>query len=501
MPAAIARQIINRLVVLAVCLTPLFYLPGLRLMNALLDSKWYLLHAIGGALLAFWGIRLLAGEAGSARSSRKRPDELRGPGPTHWPLIGYLGCVAVSALASTEPALSLRAGLIPAYFLLLSLTPLLLNWPPAQIRRLLLFVLTTGLLVALSAFWQVVDEASFYKLIPYRVTFGEARVSVLGTIGNPEYLGTFLAPILLLGAPALLWERGWRRVGLAAVLGLMALVILLTTARGAVLGVAVGALVLLGLIQRRKLLPFGRRVLIALAGLAAAVLVLAALLSFPNPVNVKGWEILPRFARMFDVHSDSIYERIVFYSIAADMIASHPLTGTGEGMFGVQFYHTLYAMSERDPGAAIEGAFAYLNNRVATKAHSDWLEIWAENGTPAFLAFLLAMVVTLRLGWQAACQPPDAASSSSRATNAPHPSPTPPSLDHSGSGNHRLNALTRDSRSAPCALMLALYPAFVCILVYSLFSFPMQMPSRGPLFWAIWGCLAQTIRLIREERA
>src|SRR5690606_20646123 len=103
--------------------------------------------------------------------------------------------------------------------------------------------------------------------------------------------------------------------------------------------------------------------------------------------------------------------------------------------FGARFYPTLDSMSQRDAGVAVEQALDYMNNRVATKAHNDYLEVWAENGTPAFLALLLAIVLTLWLGWKSFGGRPDE---------------------------------ERDSTTD--VLLLSLYPAFLCILLYSLFS-------------------------------
>ncbi|MCD6384394.1 O-antigen ligase family protein, partial [Candidatus Sumerlaeota bacterium] len=227
------------------------------------------------------------------------------------------------------------------------------------------------------------------------------------------------------------------------------LIILLTGARGAFIGLIVGSLfiVIVSLKTRRLILrkvhyfSFGT-VIVALA-------VIVTIFSFPNPINVRNLNVLGRFKHLVDIRDDSIKERILFYGVCAEMIADHPVIGIGSGMFTVKFYPYIREMVERDSKAGMLMTLGDLKNRVPENAHNDFLQFWVEYGSLGFFAFLLAI--------------------------SSHLSATYTRLLHS-------NVPLKRS-----LLDMSLIGAVLCLTVNAAFSFPLHTPTRATLFWILFG--------------
>jgi len=126
------------------------------------------------------------------------------------------------------------------------------------------------------------------------------------------------------------------------------------------------------------------------------------------------------------------------------MISEHPLLGVGLGHFSREFYLQLEKMNQRDETGGIAEYIDMAQGRIPDHAHNDPLEIWAETGTLGLLCFLFLLSYALAL---------------------------------------LLMALRSNSEQRALAgICLAL---IVTILVESLFSFPLHLPVRATLFWAV----------------
>ncbi len=140
--------------------------------------------------------------------------------------------------------------------------------------------------------------------------------------------------------------------------------IILTHSRGGFLSMCVALL----LIAWRS----GKFVQATLAGTLGVVLFL----------NLAPTSVLQRLGTIEDAaqgHEDSsINARYRAWTIALGMIQDHPVLGVGHRHF--QHYYEHYA-DEYFPGQAY---FAHV-------AHNSYLQIWAENGTPSFLLFLVML--------------------------------------------------------------------------------------------------------------
>ncbi len=192
---------------------------------------------------------------------------------------------------------------------------------------------------------------------------------------NPNHLAAYLN-IGLFCCAAALTRPPWRPRG-AALWGGLALLhvaaILILESRGALLGLLGGCLLLLA-VRWRDWSPRARRI-------AAESLLLVTLIG--------GGTLALRFMRADDPFR---YHRLSIWQASAGMIAQEPLLGHGPGMF--RHASPAYNFPLR------EGPIRYGRNFHG--AHSSILTLAAEDGVPAALitltALVLAIVILLRRG-------------------------------------------------------------------------------------------------------
>lgn len=317
----------------------------------------------------------------------------------------------------------------------------------AKIRLILLF---TGFLLAAYGLCQYFGGEFIFRLFRYDIKDKIARNYIISTIGNPEYLGSYLAPLVILFLPELL-ENTRKVICVLALLGSMIFIsaILLTGTRGALVALAGGSILPL-VFSYREALPRKRiRILVTLGVLLIFLIVFVIIFSFPNPLNRHNQEIFQRFKNLANLQSTSMKERILFYSIGSEIIARHPLFGAGEGMFRVYFYPATKWLSVKDDKAGVLRFMVELKNRVADNAHNDFLQIWIENGTIGFMFFTLAVTFLIAQ----ACSV----------------------------------VFSRKIDSKKRLLLVSFAGAALCLLINATFSFPMHTPSRSILFWCLLG--------------
>ncbi len=332
-----------------------------------------------------------------------------------------------------------------------------------NLEKIRLAILCAGFLTAFYGLCQYMGLDFLRRWFPYDLKDNQARNYMLSTIGNPEYLGSYLAPLVLLAIPFLWTKGGMKRRVLASLAILVFLsALILTGSRGAMISLGGGCVLVFAFFFRRASNPVRRRVLFSLCLFLLFILAFMIVFSFPNPLNRHNHAVLLRFKQLFNIRSDSIKERILFYSIGAEMISSRPLFGIGQGMFRVKFFPALRDLSEKDPRAGVLRFIAELKNRVSDNAHNDFLQIWIENGTLGFmvftlaLAFLLGEMISLLLG----------------------------------------EKIPEERR----LLVLSFAGALVCLLVNASFSFPMHTADRAVLLWCLLGS-AHTACLTLRGRA
>jgi O-antigen ligase len=260
-----------------------------------------------------------------------------------WPLLIYTGWSLLAAAASTDPAVSLAASRKMLIFLVV---PIILAAFPN--RRSLGFPV-----------WALYGSGLIASLYALGYYFLKARgaaepVRIRGFMGHymtqAGLLGLFLALALAWavfgqGRPRLLW---------AAVLLPAGAALMATLTRNAWIGVGTGLAVVLALWKPKALL---------------LVPLLAGLLYAAGPASVKS-----RVRSIFDPRDNSNIARLEYARAGLKIVGERPIFGTGPNTVHVIFQDPKYGLGD------------YARGNV--HLHNNFLQIAAERGIPALLAWL-----------------------------------------------------------------------------------------------------------------
>jgi len=342
-----------------------------------------------------------------------------------------------------------------------TMLPPLLAWAAVSLGlavpagRLLVCVTLTALVVGLAVPLQVAGINPFAFAYDLAQLAPETRSRAISTLGNPEYVGGYLAATsaaaLVAGLVSL--ARGGRGAKFAALAwlapgGVLAVCMLATGTRGALLGWAAGIAV-----GSAWVVAGGWRLPWRLMGVVAGggALMLLALMVVPNPSRDFLLNNASRYRDLLDWQSPSVTERVLFNLAGADIALRHPLFGVGPGGFESSYYPALGTMEERDPGGGIKLLVSRASEKGAGNAHNDYLQFAAEIGLPGLVLFLgmaAALLLCPASASGGSCEP----------------------------------------------LLPALRAGLAALLVSSLFSFPLRTPGRATLFWALVAAIMVAVR-------
>ncbi|MBE7560684.1 tetratricopeptide repeat protein [bacterium] len=276
-------------------------------------------------------------------------------------------------------------------------------------NRLLAVFLVIAVVQAVYAFFQffnldVVERPTFDFGVRFR---GEVLRRVTGSLGNPGYLGGYLAGCLALGAGFLFAmpegrARNARLVWLAGLAVLLAMV--LTFSRSALLALAVSmaALALYGIIHRRQHPGLFRRVLPFTPWLRWTLVALGCVVVVA--VGLHERDLSQRIIeRLSGRGSAAMLEgRKIMYEANLRMIAAHPVLGLGPGNYISFFrdYRDTSFTAVHDP-----------SREVNEYAHSEFMQQAVELGLPGLLFYVLFLgtILVPALG-RLRREPPDRAS-------------------------------------------------------------------------------------------
>jgi putative inorganic carbon (HCO3(-)) transporter len=286
---------------------------------------------LGLLLAGAWAIRALG-----SRSEVRLPATLA-------PVAVFGLLVGASLVLSPDPVAGLDKVLRYALFIIFFFLVVQLTGDRPSVRRFLR-VLT------LSA-----SGAAIWALFAF---LGGELDRAAGPIQDPNDFAYLMATVLPLAA-FLFVEEGSRRVLWGACIALMLGATLATLSRGALVGLA--ALAVWALASRRVPI-FG-----VVAGLLTFGAVLLVALAFWSPL------IDERVDQKGQVSDRNAATRLAFWDAAARMAYDHPIVGVGPARFGEETDNYLL------------GSRSDLSDPVV---HNSYLEIAAENGIPALLAFV-----------------------------------------------------------------------------------------------------------------
>ena len=358
-------------------------------------EKIAFVRSVALLMLALWSIE--------AFSNRRSPLPVgEGPGvgsvplstsphiPFLAPVAALMGCYLLAALLSDLPQVSLAGSyrrqfgalthLSYAAVFLVVATHLRTRW---QATRLLLAIVLGTFFPCTYALAQKLG------LDPLPWSIDQSR-RVVGTLGQPTFLGAYLAAAL----PASVWllmraSSRIPRIGLVAILILQTAALLFSQSRAAWLGTLIGVSVvaLSSAWARRAFHSLGIRG--SIAGLLIAIGLLVSLNLPDTKINrlARSVPYLERAASFADFGSGSGQVRTLIWQTVPALVAERPLVGRGPEMMG-------YAFERHYPPG-----LAYAESRTASadEAHNVLLQQLVTAGVFGLASYLWLIVSVVRV--------------------------------------------------------------------------------------------------------
>lgn len=231
------------------------------------------------------------------------------------------------------------------------------------------------------------------------VETGVVKQRIFGTIGNPNFVGGYLA-IALVAATG--WVIGLRRnyarfLG-GLVLSAALLSIVLTRSKGALLALAVGVAhgLVVGRLARQvrgtDRREFGVRRWAPGALILVLVVVAAGFFLVESSSDPREGSYIERWAETLALRGDSITVRALLAHCGFDMWEDKPFLGWGAGGFKVNFLERLKALLEGPEGDRLLGRVNRLHSLRANHLHNEYLQVLVEWGILGFAFVQLFLV-------------------------------------------------------------------------------------------------------------
>ncbi len=283
--------------------------------------------------------------------------------PVNRYVILYAGVYMIGTLFSVSLRASLQPGLLTVAFILFSvvLFHAVTSW--RQLDVILDGMVLAGALVSLYGIMQYVFGWGYQSAAWVDSDmFSSISFRVASTLENPNMLGQYLILLIPLGGAELLASKTWgRRLYYFCCCGVMTLCMLLTSSRGAWLGLLFAGAVFVVLLNPR---------LILLAPLVLAVLYFV----------LPDWAI-QRFTSIGNLSDNSTSYRVYIWMGVLAMLKDYWLCGIGPG---------------NDAFNMVYPAYSY-NTIVAPHSHNLFLQIICDAGVCALVIFLILLFVYFRM--------------------------------------------------------------------------------------------------------
>jgi len=284
-----------------------------------------------------------------------------------WLAFAIAGALSSNRALSFGGGLWRRFGLVTGTGLILFVM-LAAGWlarDPRHVRILLRAAVASG---GAAACYGISQYFGWDPLLPARAyQVGEGVLTIVrppGTLGHADYFAAWLVVVVFFGLALARLEttRSWR-IAATAASGLAAIAIVLSGTRAALLGIAVGGVVLL-LVRRERIGLRGGAICLACAT--------GLLLFFFAPVGSK-----LRARLHWSIEDARGGARLLLWRDSLRMSAERPLTGSGPETFGTEF--------PRLESAELAAAYPDFYHE---SPHNMFLDSLAEQGVGALLALM-----------------------------------------------------------------------------------------------------------------
>jgi len=317
-----------------------------------------------------------------------------------------------------------------------------------SLKKVLVAVLIAGTVVAflgLLQYWEV----WIFKRLPD--TYGELQTPT--TLGHNNFAAAYLIAVAPIAIAFLSTARSVPVMVSAGVsAGIVLYFLVLTGSRGGWIGLLAGAAVWCAwwAVERRRGAPAaGARRRASRPAVVAGVVVvgvIAAIVLSPGARRL----VKEKAGCIVDLSDKPIKFRLLTWRSTLAMIADHPF---GIGISNFEFRYPEYRSVQEH---RITGRY-----RKVRRVHNEYLQAAAELGPLGLIAFFFLIAALLKTGFEVARRTGD--------------EPTK-------------------------RLCQAILVGQIGILVHSLFSFPLQLPTSSMMFWAMAGLISGQARRLAVQR-
>gem|GEM_PF-5796282 len=298
--------------------------------------------------------------------------------------------------------------------------------------------------------------ANFYGFYPDPIV-GKltGRGKVVSTFGNPNYLSSFLGPLLPLNLYLLLIEKESNlKLGLFTSFTIIYTALLFARTRGVFLGLIFITFFILfcfkKYLNREYLLKKKRTFTILLI----LIIILTSIFSGDIPFSDDEMYSLGSRFQGDSLLSRSNYQRIIMWLGTIDIIKDSPIIGTGIGT-----YRYVYPQYEKDFLAKEENHEYIFLAKKTYDAHNEYLQIAAETGIMSVLIFLAILTYAAYVFFI------------------------------------KMPYINREQN----LLLIMLGSSLLVIAIHSLVSFPLRLIQTGILFWFLLAILNNFLGLDTKE--
>ncbi len=275
-------------------------------------------------------------------------------------LVGIFGllfalCYLFSTLSGIAFPSSLETGMMFLGLMLIMPAAARLLKEDRYMDIFLVVMLLSGTLVALYALYQYAIGITADAAWVDSELYPQLKTRAYSTFGNPNVMGEYLIPLICMGV-AMLWKTKNKlgKLFFLGMTGIMALALLASGSRGAMLGLAFAAL-MFALIADHRLLP----------------LLLVGVLLLPAVMPASLWV---RFAAILNGTDTSSLYRVAIYTSCFRMLRDYWLTGIGVGSFSLVYPLYFYTAAN------------------SYHAHNLFLQVGLEQGVVGFSVFVLLLL-------------------------------------------------------------------------------------------------------------
>lgn len=433
---SIYTNAIEASIIISVILVPIVFYPWC--ITVFVPAKEVVAEILIILGLMFWGFNIIDREELKFIST-----------PLNFPILSFISICFLSLIWSNSFFISLKE--LPLFLagpLLYFIVTNNINYEH-QVNRILNILLIIGGLFGIYGILQYngIDLPIWIRNV--------GRQQVFGLFGNVNYFAEYLIIPLPIAISLFFVSRNkFKKTLLLMGILAMGMTLMLTFTRGSYLdfGASLIFMFFLFLISRGKnFIKDNKKIFIIIL---VAVIIITFLFVIPTPLNKSGTiisKIKSRISVSQLTQDFAIKRRIATWKFTVLMIKDRPLLGSGIGTYK---YNTLkYQAKFFDQG---QNRSLYPHG-FATKAHNEYLQLWAEMGIVGLGIFIWLIISYFSCG---------------------------------------LKILRKIKDEYRQGIIIGLMGAVVAVLVDSIFGFPLHLPATVVLFWL---ALALTMVMIKSE--